>query len=122
MESTSTVVEKLVALMLDPEAEVEVAATDEVKATLVAPEPEADVEAAGALQVLGIVLPSEAGPSTSCSAASLLPSEAGPSTSRALVPLSVPDAEEHEEHDEDWIAPGVDLEKIQLIANHLATI
>nr|XP_034605902.1 uncharacterized protein LOC117865772 [Setaria viridis] len=52
---TSVVVEELVALMLNPEAEVELevkveaAAIGEVEAALVAPEPEADVEVVGLL-------------------------------------------------------------------------
>lgn len=97
---------KLVALMLnpeaeaEPEAEVKVATADEIEAALAAPEPKADVEATRALRLLAIVPPSEAGSSTIRKAASLLPLVSG-TTSQELVPLGAPDAKEHEERDED---------------------
>nr|TKW28535.1 hypothetical protein SEVIR_3G334300v2 [Setaria viridis] len=106
-ESTSTMVTELVVMMLnldaeleleagvEPEAEVEVAAVGEVEAGRGAPEPETDMEAVGVLQVLLVVPPFKARLSTCRAVTTSLSSEAGPSTSRAMVPLGVPGAGEH---------------------------
>src|SRR5688572_568810 len=128
VESTSTMVMELLAMMLNPDGEPEpevrvepkvedeMAATDEVEAARVAPKPEANVEVVGALQVLPIVPPFEVRASTSRMVTTSLSSEAGPSSSWAMVPLGVPGAGEH---DDTQFPPVANRERDWLIADPL---